>query len=100
MRWTAGPAMRRHADGRYTVGLRPHNIGSSAEAGDATAIDGKVLITEISGSESVIHFSHGGRTWVSQTHGVRAIEVGASARFYLNLDECMYFGVDGERIAP
>jgi hypothetical protein len=36
---------------------------------------------------------------VSQTHGVRAIEVGARARFYLNLGECMYFGVDGERIA-
>jgi len=59
-----------------------------------------VLIAELSGSESVIHFAHGPLTLVSQSHGVRAIEVGAIASFYLDVGECMYFDADGKLIAP
>ena len=70
------------------------------EGRGAAALDGKVLIAELSGSESVVHFAQGALTWVSQSHGVRAIEVGATARFYINVGECMYFDADGKRIAP
>jgi glycerol transport system ATP-binding protein len=98
VRWSADAVMRQHPDGRYTAGLRPHHIGASDRS--TTAIDGKVLITEISGSESVIHFAHGGLTWVSQSHGVHRLEVGATARFYMDVGECMYFDGEGRRIAP
>jgi glycerol transport system ATP-binding protein len=103
VRWQADAAMRQRPDGRYTVGLRPHYIGAGERG--TTAIDGRVLITEISGSESVIHFAHAGLkgeglTWVSQSHGVRRLEVGAMARFHMDVDECMYFDADGKRIAP
>jgi glycerol transport system ATP-binding protein len=99
VRWSVDPAMRRQPDGRYTVALRPHHIGASSDGRPAAAVDGQVLITEISGSESVIHFAHAGLTWVSQSHGVRRFEVGATARFYLDVGACMYFDAKGRRIA-
>jgi glycerol transport system ATP-binding protein len=99
VRWQA-EAMRQLPDGRYTVGVRPHHIGLVANRRATAPLGGKVLIAELSGSESVIHFAHGALTWVSQTHGVRAIEVGATANFYLDVGECMYFDSDGKLIAP
>ena len=86
-------AATRSASGRITSACEPNGRG-------AATMDGKVLIAELSGSESVIHFAHGPLTWVSQSHGVRAIEVGATTRFYLDVGECMYFDADGKLIAP
>jgi len=100
VRWAAETALRQLPDGRYTVGIRPHHIGLVPNGRGAATLDGQVLIAELSGSESVIHFAHGALTWVSQSHGVRAIEVGATARFYLEVGECMYFDADGKLIAP
>jgi glycerol transport system ATP-binding protein len=100
VRWPTDAAMRERPDGRYLVGIRPHHIGADANGRDATVMDGKVLITEISGSESVIHFAHGGLSWVSQSHGVRRLEVGTTARFHMDVGECMYFDGEGRRIAP
>jgi glycerol transport system ATP-binding protein len=84
----------------YTVAIRPHHIGLKPNGHAAATLGGKVLIAELSGSESVIHFAHGPLTLVSQSHGVRAIEVGAIASFYLDVGECMYFDADGKLIAP
>jgi glycerol transport system ATP-binding protein len=68
-------------------------------AGAGVPVRGRVLISEISGSESVVHFELGGGTWVSQAHGVRSHPVGAQAAFALDVQRCLYFGADGRRIA-
>jgi glycerol transport system ATP-binding protein len=99
-RWAADAAVRQLPDGRYTVGIRPHHIGPATNGRGSTILEGKVLITELSGSESVIHFAHGPLTWVSQSHGVRAMEVGATTSFYMDAGECMYFDADGKLVAP
>jgi glycerol transport system ATP-binding protein len=59
-----------------------------------------VLITEITGSESIVHFELGGLTWVSLSHGVHAFQVGEVARFELDVARCFYFAPDGTRVAP
>jgi glycerol transport system ATP-binding protein len=84
--------------GRYTVGIRPHHISPIANGANAAQIEGRVLITEISGSESVIHFEHGDLSWVSQSHGVHALQVGETARFYIDVVRCMYFDGEGSLI--
>jgi glycerol transport system ATP-binding protein len=100
VQWSADGVMRNHPDGAYTVAIRPHHIKPLADGAAAAPLDGKVLVAELSGSESVIHFAHGPLTWVSQSHGVRAIEVGATTRFHLDIGQCMYFGPDGTLVAP
>jgi glycerol transport system ATP-binding protein len=46
-----------------------------------------------------VHFELGGRTWVSQAHGVRSHPVGSQAAFALDVQRCLYFGADGRRVA-
>jgi glycerol transport system ATP-binding protein len=49
-------------------------------------IQGRVLVAELSGSESVIHFDMNGQTWVSQSHGIHPFQVGATADLYVDVD--------------
>ena len=46
-------------DGNYKIGIRPHNITTYKEGNNTVEINGKVLISELSGSESLIHFTNG-----------------------------------------
>ncbi|HVK32425.1 MAG TPA: ABC transporter ATP-binding protein [Burkholderiaceae bacterium] len=94
VRW---PAPRSLPEGALTVGLRPHHVAPAGGAG--VPVSGKVLISEISGSESVVHFALAGTTWVSLAHGVRSHPVGADAAFALDVSQCLYFGADGRRLA-
>ena len=96
-RWSAPPAVQRLPDGEVTVALRPHHVRPAGGAG--VAVDGRVLVCEISGSESVVHFALGGTTWVSQAHGVRSHPVGEQARFALAVEHCLYFDAAGRRLA-
>ena len=97
--WRAGPGMRERPDGEYTLGVRPHHISPVANGKDAVEMGGRVRLTELSGSESVIHLHHGPLEWVSQSHGVHALAIGETSRFYLDTSGCMFFGPDGRLIA-
>jgi glycerol transport system ATP-binding protein len=98
VRWPAPAALRPLPDGRYTIGIRPHHVRPVRNGHDAAEIEGRVQIAEISGSESVIHFTHGPLSWVSHSPGVHTIEVGGTTRFYLDVARCLYFGAGGRRI--
>jgi glycerol transport system ATP-binding protein len=97
--WPAQGKLAALADGVYTVGLRPHHVLPHGTASEGVAVEGKVLIAEINGSESVVHFDLGGQTWVSLSHGVHAFRVGESARFALDVARAFYFAPDGRRVA-
>jgi glycerol transport system ATP-binding protein len=98
--WPAPPALHERPDGDITIGLRPHHVkpeGAPCEHG--VPVRGPVLISEISGSESVVHFDLAGGTWVSLAPGVRSHAVGQPAAFALDVAHCLYFGTDGRRLA-
>jgi glycerol transport system ATP-binding protein len=97
IRWNAGKAAAM-ADGDYTLGIRPHHITPDSRGGHAGVIEGRVLVTELSGSESVIHFDLDGKTWVSQSHGIHPFTAGATARLYVDVDQSLYFGPDDRLI--
>jgi glycerol transport system ATP-binding protein len=97
--WPAQGRLRDLPDGSYTLGLRPHHVVPSTAGNGGVQVDSRVLIAEISGSESVVHFDLGGLTWVSQSHGVHAFRVGEVARFALQVERCFYFAPDGARAA-
>lgn len=96
--WTLTGAEKSFADGPYTVGIRPHHISPMAHNGKTVPIDGQVLITELSGSESIMHFNFGGQTWVSQSRGIHQLKVGDHTQFYMDPARCLYFGADHQRI--
>lgn len=96
--WPVPSALRGVADDRYTLALRPHHVTTSRRKDSDVDISGQVSVTEISGSESVIHFAMQGGTWVSQSHGVHRFGVGSIGNFFADLTEAMLFAGDGTRV--
>ena len=78
-------------DGNYKVGIRPHNITTYKEGKNSIEINGKVLISELSGSESMIHFTNGDLSWVSLSEGIHQKQVGEETKLFMNADEFLYF---------
>ena len=96
--WPATGAIAAAPDGDYTVGVRPHYVTPHRLASSAVRLNGRVLVTELSGSESVAHFDISGRIWVAQSHGVHPYKVGAEHDFFFDIEGCLYFGADGRLV--
>lgn len=84
-------------DGAYTWAIRAHHISPEVQPGLAT-LNGRVLLAELTGSDSVIHFHLDGATWISQSHGVHPFDVGAEARLHVDVARSFLFGADGQLV--
>jgi len=82
---------KRIKDGNYTIGIRPHNVTVEKTSTNSIEIKGKVMISELSGSESLIHFKYGQLNWVSLSSGSHKINIGEEMKLYMNVDECLFF---------
>jgi len=58
---------------------------------ESVSVRGEAVVTEISGSESVIHMSIGKDTWVSLSHGIHPLKRGEEVELFLQTDHCFYF---------
>ncbi len=54
-------------------------------------LNGTVLVTELSGSESSAHFQMGEDGWVSLAHGVHPYEVGEESQVFHGSGKAFYF---------
>ena len=99
LKWTLDGEAAALPDGAYTVAVRPHHVTPNAGGAADVAMDGTVLVTELSGSESSAHFQMGDVGWVSLAHGVHPYEVGESHRFYMDTSQAFYFAPDGRLVA-
>jgi glycerol transport system ATP-binding protein len=97
VQWQAPAYLQSQRDGEVTVALRPHHVRPGASAG--VQVKGRVLISEISGSESTVHFGLAGSSWVSLAPGVHPRAVGEDAPFTLDVEQCLYFDSAGRRLA-
>ena len=97
--WTLGDKAAALPDGSYTVAIRPHHVTPVSTSAKDVAIDGTVLVTELSGSESSAHFEMGSQGWVSLSHGVHPYEIGQNHRFYMDASHAFYFDPDGRLVA-
>ncbi|MCB9949226.1 MAG: ABC transporter ATP-binding protein [Rhodospirillaceae bacterium] len=93
--WTVSGPIADVPDGTYTVGVRPHFITPRANGEGLVRLSGKVLITELSGSDSVAHFRVGRHVWVSQSRGIYQYRVGEMHDFLMDADRCLYFDAKG-----
>jgi len=98
VRWGAPDRFAGIADGSYTLGLRPHALTPTPIGDLPVAVEGRVQVTELSGSESTVHLEIEGRSWVSQSHGIHALEVGTVARLHADMNQALLFAPDGARV--
>ena len=86
-------------DGTYHMAVRPHYVTPTQEKSGAVPLQGRVLVTELSGSESSAHFALADANWVSLSHGVHPYEVGADHPFFFDPGACFFFAPDGALVA-
>lgn len=89
--WKARGKYAALPDGPYTIGFRPHYITLQPDNRESVSVRGEVVVTEISGSESVIHMSVGKDTWVSLSHGIHPLKRGEAMELFLQTEHCFYF---------
>jgi glycerol transport system ATP-binding protein len=96
IRWPAPPGLP--VGPLITVALRPHFVATGGAPAGSVPVRGRVLVSEISGSESVVHFAFADGEWVATTPGVHSLRVGDDADFGLDVARCLYFDADGRRL--
>ena len=77
------------------IGIRPHHVPVIRQADNAVSVRARVLVAEISGSETIVHTRFEGNDWISESHGVHVFEVGDQAELHIDVDRCLYFDSDG-----
>ena len=97
--WQLAGSAAQLADGDYTVAVRPSNVLPVRSERATVPLTGKVLVTELTGSESSAHFALGGNNWVSLSHGIHPYRVGDNHVFYMDPNRCRFFASDGDRVA-
>ncbi|MEM1386832.1 MAG: ABC transporter ATP-binding protein [Pseudomonadota bacterium] len=97
--WEMHGAAAALPDGAYHLAVRPHYVSPLPTERAVVPLNGRVLVTELSGSESSAHFQLGAEAWVSLVSGVHPYEVGEDHPFYMDPDACFVFDQSGNRVA-
>lgn len=87
------------SDGRYRFGVRSNYLSVHRERDDDIELKGEVELAEISGSETFVHFAHGGVSWVAQDRGVHSFKLGEPVSVFVNPAAVFAFATDGRLIA-
>lgn len=92
----------------YQLGVRPHHVFLDTSKSVDTAatpaagfekIAAKVLLTEISGSESTVHAEAGKDTWISLNRGIHPLDKGQMVDLLIDTRQCLLFDKRGNLVA-
>ncbi|SCY68061.1 ABC transporter ATP-binding protein [Paracoccus tibetensis] len=87
-------------DGRYLAGFRANHLGLRQPAPDAWRFDGRLTVTELTGSETFIHLDHQGERWVGLIHGIHDLPLDRPLTVWLEPRHVYVFGEDGRLVTP
>ncbi|MBI1206501.1 MAG: ATP-binding cassette domain-containing protein [Azospirillum sp.] len=82
-------------DGGYTIGFRPEHLYPDRPAHTAVEIAARVVITEITGSESFVHVAFAGRRWIALAHGVHDLAIDQTVSLFLDPARFLVFDRGG-----
>lgn len=85
-------------NGTYTLGFRPHHLKLES-AGSCLGLQGKVLVTELGGSESFVHMQADHHVWAAHIQGIHKFQPGDDITMYVSPSHCLMFAADGQRVA-
>ncbi|OEO32259.1 ABC transporter ATP-binding protein [Devosia insulae DS-56] len=86
------------ADGPYTIGFQPHHLSLTPMSADAVALTARVVVTEISGSESFIHVGFADVRWVILAPGVHDFEADRTVEMFVDPGRLLVFDRDGRAV--
>ncbi|MGL4405352.1 MAG: ABC transporter ATP-binding protein, partial [Notoacmeibacter sp.] len=71
-------------DGPYRAGFRANHLDLEKQSKNAIELPSTLLVTEITGSETFLHLSHGANRWVGLVHGVHHLAPGSAVSVWLD----------------
>lgn len=78
-------------DGEYILGVRPHHLSLQRNGTDDIELGGSVTVTELSGSESFVHFDFAGNPWVALLHGIKDFSTDTIVKFFIRPQHVLLF---------
>ncbi len=86
-------------EGPYRFGVRANYLNVARQSERDVEIEGSVELAEISGSETFVHVSHHGLSWVAQEEGVHSFGLGERVRIYVDPNHVYAFDRSGRLAA-
>jgi len=86
----------RLTEGAYTLGLRPHHLRLQRKKHSEIELEGKVIVNEITGSESFIHIEIANTRWIALDYGAHSATPGQTLRCYGDPDDFFLFTGAGD----
>lgn len=93
------PHLAAIGDGPVTLAFQPHHLSLNEPFAGAPRLAVTTLISEIAGSESFVHVTHGASRWVMLAHGVCELEPAMKVDVFLDVRHLMAFGEDGSALS-
>ncbi|MHA6325964.1 ABC transporter ATP-binding protein [Roseivivax sp. CAU 1753] len=87
-------------DGRYTAGFRPNHLEIGQKSEGAIRFTARLVVTELTGSETFVHLDHQGERWVGLIHGIHHLELGKDLDVWLDPRHVYIFSEAGDLVAP
>ena len=87
------------ADTTYTIGFQPHHLSLAQPSPSAVSVKARVLITEITGSESFVHLDFADVRWVMLEHGILVFEPDQIIEVFIDPRHIMVFDATGRAAA-
>ncbi|AWW75417.1 ABC transporter ATP-binding protein [Erythrobacter sp. KY5] len=87
-------------DGVYRAGFRAHNLNVGECGHGMIAFDAKVIVTELTGSETYLHINAVAERWVGLLSGPRNYQPGDGIKVWLDPADLLYFDEDGALAHP
>ena len=81
---SCGSELANLGNGNYTVAFRPNHVTLQRQSENDIAVQTRVAVTEITGSESFVHVDLAGLRWVVLAQGIHNIDIDTNIEVYLD----------------
>jgi glycerol transport system ATP-binding protein len=85
-------------DGNYTIGFQPHHLSLKRPSAEAVQVPGRVVVTEITGSESFVHLVFADARWVMLAPGIHDFEADQMIDVFIDPRHLMVFDQTGRSV--
>lgn len=87
------------ADGLYTIGFQPHHLSLERPSAEAVSVPARVVVTEITGSESFVHLRFADARWVMLAPGIHDFEADTMVDVFIDPRHLMVFDQTGRAVS-
>jgi glycerol transport system ATP-binding protein len=87
-------------DGDYLAGFRANHVELEQHTETAMKYTSRLVVTEITGSETFIHLECCGQHWFGLITGVHDLKLGEKIPIWLDIRHIYVFSEDGQLVAP